>query len=94
LEVVIKQFGFGSLGLVARDFLAPSQVIQLGLPPNRIDLLTSITGVTDDEVWESIEQGELDGVRVFFLGRGALIKNKKATDRPRDRADVEELGDS
>ncbi|HEV1285650.1 MAG TPA: hypothetical protein VNU44_10075 [Bryobacteraceae bacterium] len=55
--------------------------------------MTSITGVTDDEVWESIELGELDGVRVFFLGRDALIKNKKATDRPRDRADLEELGD-
>src|ERR1700730_1814163 len=93
VEAAIQQFGFGSLGLAARDFLVPGQVIQLGQPPNRIDLLTSITGFTDDEVWESIELGELDGVRVFFLGRDALIKNKKATDRPRDRADLEELGD-
>lgn len=91
-EVAIRRFGFGSLQLAARDFTEPGQVIQLGHPPNRIDLLTSITGVTDDEVWESVERGELDGVPVCFLGRNALIKNKKAADRPRDRADVEELG--
>jgi hypothetical protein len=83
----------GSLGLTADDFLAPGQVIQLGRPSNRIDLLTSITGGSDEEVWKSIEPGDLDGVPVFFLSRDALIKNKKATDRPRDRADVEELGD-
>jgi hypothetical protein len=94
LEIVIQHFGFGSLGLSARDFVVPGQVIQLGHPPNRIDLLTSITGVSDEEVWESVERGELDGVHVFFLSRDALIKNKKATNRPRDRADVEELGDS
>ena len=93
VETVIQQFGFGSLGLTARDFLSPGQVVQLGHPPNRIDLLTSITGVVDDEIWSSLEPGELDGVPVFFLGRRALIKNKKATDRPRDRADVEELGE-
>ena len=94
LEGAIRAFGFGSLGLTARDFLAPGQVIQLGHPPNRIDILTSITGVTDKEIWESVEAGELDGIPVFFLGRNALIKNKKATDRPRDRADVEELSNN
>jgi len=94
LEVAIKRFGFGSLGLAAQDFLAAGQVVQLGHPPNRIDLLTSLTGVSDGEIWESVQPGELDGVPVFFIGRVALIKNKKATDRPRDRADVEELDGS
>jgi hypothetical protein len=94
LMIAIDRFGFGSLGLAANDFLTAGQVIQLGQPPNRIDLLTSLTGVSPEEVWPSIEPGELDGVPVFFLGRDALIKNKKATDRPRDRADVEELGDT
>ncbi len=92
IENAIKRFGFGSLGLAAADFLVPGQVIQLGQPPNRIDLLTSLTGVTAQEIWESIEAGELDGVPVSFLSRKVLIKNKKATGRPRDRADVEELG--
>ena len=94
LEIAIERFGFGSLGLTADDFLPPGRVIQLGQPPNRIDLLTSLTGITDEEIWESLEPGKLDGVRVFFLGREALIKNKKATDRPRDRADVHELGET
>jgi hypothetical protein len=91
LEIAINRFGFGSLGLVAQDFLRVGQVIQLGHPPNRIDLLTSITGVSADEIWGTLESGELDGLPVFFLGRDALIKNKTATGRPRDRADVEEL---
>ncbi|MGA3186426.1 MAG: hypothetical protein ABSF22_04885 [Bryobacteraceae bacterium] len=90
--IAIEKFGFGSLGLSAHNFLVSGQVIQLGQPPNRIDLLTSLTGLTAEEIWDSIEPGELDGVPVFFLGRSALIKNKKATGRPRDRADVEELG--
>ena len=90
--IAIEKFGFGSLGLSAHDFLVSGQVIQLGQPSNRIDLLTSLTGLTAEEIWDSIEPGELDGVPVFFLGRSALIKNKKATGRPRDRADVEELG--
>jgi hypothetical protein len=93
LEIAIQRFGFGSLGLSARDFLASGQVIQLGQPPHRIDLLTSLTGISTDEVWQSIEPGELDGVQVHFIGRAALIKNKKATGRPQDLADVEELGD-
>ena len=94
LEIAIKRLGFGSLGLTGNDFLAPGQVIQLGHPPNRIDLLTSLTGLTAEEIWPSVEPGELDGIKVFFLGRTALIKNKKATNRPRDRADVEELGEA
>lgn len=93
VKVAIDRFGFGSLGLTASDFLAPGQVIQLGHPPNRIDLLTSLTGLTAEEIWAATEPGELDGLLVRFLGRAALIKNKKATGRPQDRVDVEELGD-
>jgi hypothetical protein len=94
LEIAIERFGFASLGLTASDFLAPGQVIQLGHPPSRIDLLTSLTGISEKEIWDSVEPGELDGVPVQFIGRAALIRNKKATDRPRDRADVEELDDA
>ena len=92
LERVITRFGFASLGLAASDFHVPGRVIQLGQAPNRIDLLTSLTGVAEDEVWQSRVSAELDGVPVFFLGRSTLIKNKRATGRTRDLADVEELG--
>src|SRR5579872_552444 len=92
VEGVLRAFSFASLGLSAADFVRPDQVIQLGHPPNRIDLLTSITGVTFEEAWDSCVPGELHGVPVRFLGREALIRNKRATGRMQDKADLEALG--
>lgn len=91
LEQVIGAFGFGSTGLSSEDFSKPGQVIQLGLEPNRIDILTSISGVDWQEAWESRVRGELDGLPVSFLGRAAYIKNKLASGRPQDLADVTRL---
>ncbi|MBZ5620640.1 MAG: nucleotidyltransferase [Acidobacteriia bacterium] len=93
LEGAIRKFGFGSLGLGADDFREPYQVIQLGHPPNRIDLLTGLTGVLFDEAWEGREPGDLDGIPVQFIGREAFLKNKRATGRLKDRADLEALGE-
>jgi hypothetical protein len=89
---VLSDFGFASLGLSPEDFLTPGQVIQLGLAPNRIDLLTSITGVEFEDAWRDRVAADLDGVPVLFIDRESLIKNKKATGRTRDRADIEALG--
>jgi len=89
---VLERFGFASLGLSMDDFLSPEQVIQLGHAPNRIDLLTSLTGLDADRAWESRCLGELEGVPVLFLGLDALKENKRATGRARDIADLEELG--
>ena len=58
---------------------------------NRIDLLTSITGVPFDEAWAGRVEGELAGIRTKFIGRKALIQNKKSTGRARDNADLEVL---
>jgi hypothetical protein len=87
----IRKFGMGSLGLSIEDFSSPGKVIQIGVQPNRIDLLTSITGVGFEEAWESRVLGTLEGVPVQFIGRNALLKNKDATGRPKDRIDAEEL---
>ena len=92
LEKVIREFGFGAAGLSAGDFLSADQVIQLGRPPNRIDLLTAITGVEFEEVWNDRIGAELDGLPVSFIGRESLIKNKRATGRTQDKADLEALG--
>jgi len=92
LEKVIAEFGFAAAGLSAEDFLRPNQVIQLGRAPNRVDLLTSITGVTFEEAWAQRVPSELDGVPVNFIGKESLIKNKRATGRTRDKADLEALG--
>ncbi len=88
----ISGFGFASLGLTLADFMQPGRVIQLGLPPNRIDLLTSLTGLGFEEAWQTRVAAELDGQPVWFIGRNALIRNKRATGRARDLADLEELG--
>jgi len=88
---VLSQFGFGSLGITHSDFQETDKVIQLGVSPNRIDLLTSISGVTFEDAWSTREQGDLDGVTVNFIGRAALIRNKEHTGRARDLGDAEEL---
>ena len=91
IERVLIEFSFASLGLKAADFLRPESIVQLGVAPNRIDLLTSLTGVTFDEAWDRRVPGELGGIPVAFLSREMLIKNKRATGRTQDAADVEAL---
>jgi hypothetical protein len=91
LLAALERFGFGSLGLRSKDFLTPDQVIQLGREPHRIDLLTGISGVDWDECWASKVAGEMDGIPVFFLGRETYIKNKLASGRAQDLADVSRL---
>ena len=87
----IRQFGFGSLDISINDLTAPGKVIQLGYEPNRIDLMTSVTGVGFDEAWQTRASGDLDGVPVNFIGRAALLRNKESTGRAKDRIDAEEL---
>ena len=88
---VLDAFGFGSLAIAERDLLEPHQVVQLGRPPNRIDILTSISGVAFESAWPSRVEGLLDDQRVFFLGLEDLLKNKEASGRKKDLADVEKL---
>lgn len=87
----LAQFGFGKLEVVANDLRYEGKVVQLGVPPNRIDLITSISGVSFDEAWESREDGELGGLPARFIGRAALLKNKESTGRAKDLGDAEEL---
>jgi hypothetical protein len=89
LQTTLTKFGFASLGLSAADFVDSYQVIQLGVAPTRIDLLTSLTGISFDEAWNDRAEAEFGGVRTNFIGREALIKNKKSTGRPQDLADLE-----
>ena len=86
-------FGFGTLGLTPEDFQKPDQVIQLGVPPVRIDLITSITGVSWDQANAGKISGNYGNIPVSFLGRAQYIANKKATGRAKDWADIEALED-
>jgi hypothetical protein len=87
----LRQFGFGALGIEAGDLTALGQVIQLGVKPNRIDLLTSVSGVSFEEAWKDRAEGSLDGIPVTFIGRNSLIRNKESTGRAKDLGDAEEL---
>jgi predicted nucleotidyltransferase len=88
---LLHEFGFAHSGFRESDFTTPNQVIQLGRPPNRIDLLTSITGVSSDEAFDTKVTADLDGIPVFILGKDALIRNKRAVGRQQDLADVDTL---
>lgn len=66
-------------------------MIQLGKEPNRIDLLTSISGVGFEDAWSTRVAREIDGLAVTFIGRDALLRNKASTGRAKDRIDLEEL---
>jgi hypothetical protein len=91
LERVINDFGFAATGLNRKDFLEPHQVIQLGMAPHRIDLLTGIDGVTFAEAWMERVDGFLGDVPVPFISRNHLIQNKRAAGRPQDLVDIQTL---
>lgn len=88
---VLDEFGFASAGLTAADFGAEGYVLQLGHPPNRIDILTGITGVEFESCWERRFIGPLGDLSVPFIGYSDLERNKLATGRDQDRADVSAL---
>ncbi len=90
----LEDFGFGGLDLTIDDFLAADRVVQLGYPPLRIDLLTSIDGVGFAEAYERRVEVELGGVGVPFISLADLRRNKQASGRTRDLADLEALGGS
>lgn len=89
--IAIKEFGFGSLKITENDLCKENIVIQLGYPPLRIDLLTSIDGVKFDEAYMNKKIVEIEDVKVNFIGYADLIKNKKASGRHQDLGDVENL---
>ncbi|MGH9325798.1 MAG: hypothetical protein ACRD2B_03800 [Terriglobia bacterium] len=91
LTAALENFGFGALGLRASDFSDSYQVIQLGIAPDRIDILTSLTGVSFEEAWAGKVVAELGGTQTNFIGLVALIRNKKSTGRAQDQADLDAL---
>jgi len=88
----LKEFGFGSLDLAKADFEASDKVVQLGVAPVRVDLITSLTGVSWDEAFSGKIKGTYGDIPVYYLGRKELICNKTALGRKRDLADIEALG--
>lgn len=91
LYKAIDKFGFSSLGLKEKDFLDPNQIVQLGNPPNRIELFFSLKGVDFESCYASRVAVKVDHVTANFIDLENLKKNKKATGRLQDLADLENL---
>ena len=92
----LASFGapLASLGVVPADFERRGAVVQLGLPPHRIDLLTEISGVPEFQTaWDERVEHLVRGRRVPFLGRALLVLNKRAAGRRKDLSDLEALGE-
>jgi hypothetical protein len=89
----LQDFGFGSIGLTVEDFAKPNHFVQLGFPPNRVDLLSTLKGLSFEEAWETRVEDFFGKERVCYLGKEALIRNKTAVGRPQDHLDVAALQD-
>ena len=89
----LDEFGFGSLDLSEDDFSMPGKVIQLGVPPIRIDIITNVSGVSWEKADNSKVPGQYGRTPVYFISREDFIANKKATGRKKDAADIEALGE-
>jgi hypothetical protein len=87
----LAEFGAPMSDVSPEDFVSAGRVVQFGVVPHRIDLLTSIDAVEFDEAWSERVELQVENIRVPVLGRAALIRNKRATGRAKDRLDAEAL---
>lgn len=89
----LSEFGapLSSSGISEADWTSEDMVYQIGVPPRRVDILTGISGVSFAAAWKGRASADLEGHTVHFIGREALILNKRSTGRLKDLADVESL---
>jgi hypothetical protein len=87
----VEKFGFKNTGIAQEDFLQKDKIIQLGYPPNRIDIIASIDGIEFKDGWKNRIKDKFGSQSVFVISRKDLIKNKRTSGRPRDLLDLELL---
>ena len=87
----LASFGAPLGDLTLEDLTRPDTVFQIGVPPSRVDILTGVTGVQFDEAWPRRVALDLEGAEVPVIGRDDFIRNKRATGRPKDLADIDGL---
>jgi len=88
---VLDQFGFGSLNLTIEDFTKDDQIIQLGYPPNRIDIITSVTGLIFSDCYPKRKSFSIEDIEIQTISLEDLKRNKKASGRYKDLDDLENL---
>lgn len=87
----LKDFGFEDIGVSFEDLCDPNTVIQLGIAPNRIDIMCSIEGVEFDDIWQNRVKGKYGNQNVFYISLDSLIKTKRAVGREQDKLDLKYL---
>jgi len=87
----LNEFGAPVSSLAPKDFALPGYFYQMGVPPNRIDILMSINGVDFTEAWQRRIISKVNGDDFIFISKQDLISSKKAAGRPKDLADLETL---
>jgi len=87
----VVNFGAPVSHISEKDFVSPDMVIQFGVEPCRIDLLTGISGVKFEEAWQNRVPIEVDGIKLQVLSKADLLKNKLATGREKDKGDIQWL---
>ena len=87
----LAEFGFASAGLALDDFTTPGKIVQLGIAPNRIDLVTRVDGVEFEEAWAQRIEADYRGVALRVLSLPLLIVNKRSTGRKQDALDADTL---
>lgn len=88
----LKKFGLQTTAKQAKEFADPKSIIRMGIPPVRLELINNISGLSFDEVWKHRISGEYGTVAVNYMSLADLLRNKKASGRPKDLADFDELG--
>ena len=87
----LAAFGAPLSNVSATDFSTPGVVYQIGVAPGRVDILTELSGLTFPEAWNARVRRPFGSIEVDVIGRDAFVKNKRATGRARDLADIDGL---
>jgi hypothetical protein len=91
LLAAIAAFGFPTAPISPADVVAGTKVVEMGVPPIQIHVMSHLDGVTWEEVWAGKDYGLFGSQSVPFIGREAFLRNKRAAGRPKDLADVDAL---
>ena len=89
----LKEFGFPTQDVSPEYLLTQEKILQLGRVPVQVHVMTNISGLSWRAAWESRQPGKYGNVAVFFIGREALMANKRAAGPAKDLADIEALGE-
>lgn len=92
LLAAVNAFGFPTASLQPADITDPDRVVQLGVEPVQIHIMSAISGVSWEEAWAGHAIARCGSSEVGFLGRAEFLKNKRASGRLKDLADIEALG--